>query len=94
MTARTTARGRQSATAAARAGVWVLQLAETIDHLGHALAGKLTRTERAQMRRAGRLMLAAADGVSSIVLLAAILKLASRALVRVEVLTLVRRRRR
>jgi hypothetical protein len=85
MTTRTTARDRQKAKAADRAGIWVLQLAEAIDRLGTNLAGKLTRTERAQMRRVGRLMLAAADGVSSGVLLAAILELAAVVLVQVEV---------
>lgn len=84
MTPPTTARDRQQAQAADRFGVWVLQLADAMDQLGTNLAGKLTRTERAQMRRVRGLMLAAADGVSSGVLLAAMLELTSTLLVQVE----------
>jgi hypothetical protein len=84
VTTPTLARDRQQAQAADRVGGWILQLADTLDHLRTNLAGKLTRTERAQIRRVRRLMLAAADGVSTQVLLVAILELASTLLVQVE----------
>jgi hypothetical protein len=84
MTTPTTARDRQNAKAADRVGGWILQLADTLDQLGTNLAGKLMRTERAQIRRVRRLMLAAADGVSTQVLLVAILELASTLLMQVE----------
>jgi hypothetical protein len=85
MTTPTTARDRQKATTADRFGLWIVQLADAIDDLGTNLVAKLTRRERAQKRRVVRLMLAAADGVSSPVLVAAILTLASSALVGMEV---------
>jgi hypothetical protein len=84
MTTHMTARDRQKAKAADRFGVWVLQLADTLDQLGNSVAERMTPMERAQLRRVRRLMLAAADGVCGGMLLAAILELASAALVGVE----------
>jgi hypothetical protein len=78
-------RDRRKAKAADRFGVWIFQLADAIDNLETSVVAKFTRTEQAQKRRVARLMLAAADGVSPPVLLAAILTLASAALVGMEV---------
>jgi hypothetical protein len=72
-------------TAADRFGVWIFQLADAIDDLGSSVVANFTRRERAQKRRVVRLMLAAADGVSPPVLVAAILTLTSSALVGMEV---------